>query len=147
MDIIKVPFNSKTYAFKNKEQLTVLMRRYRYLNIKTHSTLVIQDSFDGTHTGTPASPFSKSGVFSRAYKVHPTSVVGVFIEQPVSSYLAGENIVCMKPVHHTWAILHKIHHLTSILHSLKKLHFRWRLLCLLKRGTEMGVYQLSFTGH
>ncbi len=69
--------------------------------------LVIDDSFDGTHAGTQASPFSESCVFSRPYEVHPAFVVGLFKEEPVSTnHLAGEYVVCLERDHDIWTVLH-----------------------------------------
>lgn len=99
--------------------------------------LVISYSFDGTHTGTQASPFSESCVFSRPYEVHPAFVVGLFKEEPASAdHLAGEYVVCLEHVHDIWTVIHKSHHLTSILHSLKQFHLMRRSLRLIESRTK-----------
>jgi len=102
-------------------------------------------SFDRTHTGTHASPFSESGVFSRPYEVHPASEVGIFEEEPVSTnYLAGEYVVCLEHVHQIWTVFHKSHHLTSILNSLKNVHLMRRSLCMID---EQNVYVNQLLSH
>lgn len=85
--------------------------------------LVVHDSSNRTHSGTPGAPFAESPVIPRLYKVHPPPVVWVLVEQPVSSFhIARENVIDVETIHDAGTVIHQIHYLPTILYSLKETH-------------------------
>lgn len=77
--------------------------------------LIISDSSEGAHNGTGSTPVAVSPVFSGFQEVLSSSVVGIFIENPVAiHHITGVHVAMVKTVRHTGAVVCKFHHVTTV---------------------------------
>lgn len=90
------------------------------------------DTSDGSHPGTPASPFIEPPVFTRAHEVLASPVMRVLIEDPVAIHgVAGVDVTEMEAFVQGGAVICQLHHLASKLWALVD-HQPVRALVLMK---------------
>lgn len=84
-------------------------------NSSYKSWLIIGDSSEGAHNGTGGTPVAVSPVFPGFQKVLSSSVVGIFIEDPVAiHHITGVHMPMVEAIRHTGAVVCELHHVTPV---------------------------------
>lgn len=106
---------------------------------------IVHDAFDGSDSGTPATPLTEPLILSRPYQVHLAPVVWVLVEEPVAIFhVAGEDVINVEAIHDTGTVIHKVHHLTPKLDPLIQAHVEHpRVLVLNQRWSSFTQLHLQ----